>query len=285
MTSAKVFTAALALALLLTTMASMVMVTQNSQLSSENAANATRLRMNTILESGQNAVQMELAKMRNLTFDLALSLRATGLNGTAARAELNATLAVNPYAIDIATFDTHGIIQAVEPEQYRYLEGVDLSGGNKTKELLLFKVPTLSNTFASRGIARGAGYACPVFDQDGVFIGAVSTLFNVSTLMHAVLPQLTSGTGFTWWSMPLDGTEIFDTDATQTGHNLLYGPDYVNFPQVQALGWRLVNETSGRGSYSYLFSPTQLHIMNKECYWGTVGAEGLQWRLVLARLV
>ncbi|MEI6797538.1 MAG: hypothetical protein WCK39_11795, partial [Methanomassiliicoccales archaeon] len=272
MTSAKVFTAALAAALLLTTMASLVMVTQNSQLSSENSANATRLRMNTILESGQNAVEKELAQVRNLTFNLALSLRDTGLNGTAARAELNASLAASPYAIDIATFDTRGIIQAVEPEQYRYLEGVDLSGGNKTKELLLYKVPTLSNTFASRDIARGSGYACPVFNQSGVFIGAVSTLFNVSTLMKAVLPQLTYGTGFTWWAMQLDGTEIFDTDVTRIGHNLLYGPDYVNFPQVQALGWRMVNETSGHGSYSYLFSPAQLHVVNKECYWGTVGA-------------
>jgi hypothetical protein len=281
MSSAKAFTAALAAALLLTTVASLVMVNTNAQLSVDNSTNATRLRMNIILENGQNAVETELAQMRNLTFNLALSLRDTGLNGTAARAEINATLALNPYAIDVLTFNTSGIIQAVEPEQYRYLEGVDLSGGDNTKELLLYKVPTMSNTFASRGVVRGAGYACPVFDQDGVFLGAVSTLFNVSTLMNAVLPQLASGTGFTWWSMQLDGTEIYDTDATQIGNNLLYGPDYVAFPQVQALGWRMVNATSGYGSYSYLFSPTQLHLVNKECYWGTVGAEGLQWRLVL----
>lgn len=282
MSPSKAFTAALALALLLTTFASMVMVSLNVQLTSDQAAATTRLQMNSILDRGQMAVEKELEKVRNLTFDLALRLRATGLNGSAARAEIDATLASNPYAIDVVTFDTHGIIQAVQPEQYRYLEGEDLSGGNKTKELLLFKVPTLSNTFASRGVERGSGYACPVFDPDGVFLGAVSTLFNVSALMNAVLPQLTSGTGFTWWSVQLDGTEIYDTDVTQIGQNLIYGPDYVAFPQVQALGWRLVNETAGYGSYSYLYSPTSLHIVNKECYWITVGAEGIQWRLALA---
>lgn len=75
----------------------------------------------------------------------------------------------------------------MEPEKYRYLEGVDLSGGNKIGELLTFKVPTMSNAFEARSIQRSSGYACPVFDEEGAFIGAVSTLFDVAALMNATL--------------------------------------------------------------------------------------------------
>jgi hypothetical protein len=281
---AKALFAVLAVAVIIASSASVVLLNANSQSSSDKATAEMRLRMNSILAEGQMAVQAELEKVRNSTFDLALRLRATGISGAAANAELNRTLSLDPYAIDIITFNATGIVQTVEPQQYGYLVGVDLSGGNKTRELLLYKVPTMSNTFQSRGMPRGSGYACPVFDEDGVFLGAVSTLFNVSMLMGAVLPQLSAGTPFTWWSIQLDGTEIYDTDASQIGLNLLHDPVYQNFTEAVAMGWRMVNESCGYVTYSFgvtIGSPT----VTKECYFTSVGAEGIWWRLALTRRV
>jgi len=247
----------------------------------DKAASATKLHMNSILNMGQGAVQKEIEKVRNLTYDLALHLRTIGLNGTLAREELNQTLASNPYAIDILTFDRKGIVQAAEPERFRYLEGVDLSKGNKTAEQLLYKVPTMSNTFASRGIARGSGYACPVFDSEGLFIGAVSTLFDTAVLMNTTLPALTAGTTFTWFAMQLDGTEIYDTDPSQIGLNSLTDPTYANFTQLVDLGLRAVNGTSGYGTYTFTADLSTRQVVSKECFWTTIGAETIQWRLFL----
>lgn len=272
-------------ALIVAATASVLLSSSNAQLNKDNAAASIRSQMSSILERGQMAVEKEIEKVRNLTFDLALRLGETGLNGSLARDEIARSLALDPYAIDILTFDTHGIVQAVGPEQYRYLEGVDLSGGNKTAELLQHKVPTMSNTFQSRGIERGSGYACPVFDADGVFLGAVSTLYDVAALMNATLPILTIGTAFTWWSIQLDGTEIYDTDASQIGLNLLYSPEYSNYPQVRAVGWSSVNETCGYSTYSFTKDLGSQQIVTKECFWTTVGAESIQWRLALVHMM
>jgi hypothetical protein len=270
------------IALLVVSSSSVILYSSNSQLNKDGSASTTRLQMCSVLEKGQIAVDKEIEKVRNLTYDLALHLRWTGLNGTLARDEMNKTLALNPYAIDIVTFNARGIVQAAEPERFSYLEGVDLSGGNKTSELLTFKVPTMSNTFTARGIERGSGYACPVFDSNGTFVGAVSTLYSVTALMNATLPALTAGTTFTWFSMQLDGTEIYDTDASQIGMNTLTDPNYANFTQLVALGRRAVNEPSGYGTYSFVLDLTKQQIVSKECFWTTVGAESIQWRLFLA---
>lgn len=278
---AKAFLAIVMTALLVATTTSVILLNSNAQLNKDNAVISTRLEMSSILEKGQMAVENEIEKVRNLTLDLALRLSETGLNGSMARDEIDDTLALNPYAIDILTFDARGIVQAVEPEQYRYLEGVDLSGGNKTAELLQYKVPTMSNTFQSRGIERGSGYACPVFDPNGVFLGAVSTLYDVAALMNATLPYLTIDTTFTWWSIQRDGTEIYDTDASQIGLNLMHSPEYSNYSQVRALGWLLVNETSGYSTYSFTKDLGSQQVVTKECFWTTVEAESIQWRLAL----
>ncbi|HEY3421164.1 MAG TPA: hypothetical protein VGK23_11490 [Methanomassiliicoccales archaeon] len=237
--------------------------------------------MSSILEKGQTVVAKEIEKVRNQTYDLALRLGSAGLNGSIVRDEINRTLTMNPYAVDILTFNKKGIVQAIEPERFRYLEGVDLSGGNKTSELLKYKVSTMSNTFSSRGITRGSGYACPVFGANGTFIGAVSMLYDVGALMNATLPSLTAGTEFTWFAIQLDGTEIYDTDVSQIGMNTLTDPNYVNFTQLVALGWRSVNETNGYGTYSFVTDLGTKQVVSKECFWTTVGAETIQWRLFL----
>lgn len=277
--------AVLAVALLLSVSASAFLLSSNSQLGQDKATASTRLRMNSILDRGQMAVQAEIEKIRNLTIDLALTLRTAGMNSTAAREAMNATIEANAYIIDIITCDTHGVVLAAEPEKYRGIEGVNLTGDAKTDEWILNKVPVMSDTFLTHEGVYGSGYGCPVFAQDGSFLGGVSTLYNAAALMNGTLQPLSAGTGFTWWCMQLNGTLVYDTDAAQIGLNQLNGPEYIAFPELVTISWVMVNQSSGYGVYHFLKTLASGQTITKECFWTTVGAETIEWRLVLVHWV
>jgi hypothetical protein len=277
--------AVLVVALLLTLSAAAVLYTNNEQAQKDDSAASIRLTMNSILRNGQMAVENEIWKIRNLTVDLALMLRSTGMNSSEARMAMNLTMAQNEFIIDILTYDTNGIVLAAEPEEYRTIEGVDLSSGPKTMEALLHKVPVMSDTFVAREGVWGSGYGVPVFDGNGSFMGGVSTLYSASKLMNATLPGISAGTGFTWWCMQLNGTLVYDTDTAQVGLNQLNGREYYDYPELVAISWRMVNESSGYGVYHFLKTLNSGQMITKECFWTTVGAEGIQWRLVLVHWV
>lgn len=82
--------------------------------------------------------------------------------------------------------------------------------------------------------------------------------------------------------MHLDGTEVYDVDASQIGLNLLTSDEYANYTELLALGWRAINETSGYGTYSFVPELGDKQVVCKECFWTTVGAETIKWRLFLA---
>ena len=90
-----------------------MLLDSNSKLNKDNTTSTTKLQMYSLLEEGQAAVQKEIMKVRNVTLELALDLRSTGLNGTSARERINQTLAQDPYIIDILTYNATGTILAV----------------------------------------------------------------------------------------------------------------------------------------------------------------------------
>lgn len=185
---------------------------------------------------------------------------------------------------DVLTIDAGANVLAVEPEQYRFMEG-EVFDDNGTIELLTLKVPLMSSTFIAREGMGAATYACPVFDGDGMFIGAVSILYDVAALMNTTLPSLTVGTAFTWFSMQLNGMEVYDTDASQIGKNTLTDPLYANYTQLLDTARRSINETSGYGTYSFVVEAGAHQTVNKEVYWTTVGTDTVHWRLYLAHAV
>jgi len=276
----KVMLGILVAAFIIAASASVVLLEKNAELEDDKKESSTQLCMTSTLMRGQIAVENELEKVRAYMIALAFELGETGLNGTLANAALNGSLASNPYAIDILTFNTTGIVQAIEPETYGYMEGVDLSDG-KTNELIEHKILTMSSTFQARGIDRGLGYACPVYDTDGKFLGAVSALVDMEALMNATLPSLIEGTSFTWFCMQWDGTEIYDTDESQIGLNAMTDPIYANWTAWLEVGARALNETSGYGTYSFTTEVGLGDVIEKECFWTSVGAETTDFRLFI----
>jgi hypothetical protein len=267
-------------ALLLSVTASGVLLSSNAQLQSERNSSSTRLQMTTALGEGQMAVQNHISRLNALVTGLSVNCTQLGLNGTTLRAQINATMAADSCILSMITFDTHGIVIAAEPASNHFMEGINLSYSDNIARSLATKMPFMSDVLQPLHGPAGVALDIPVFDTAGVFQGGVSALYSISALMNGTLPTLSTGMPFTWWSMQLNGTEIYDTDPLQIGQNNL-GPATDPFPQAKALSWRVVNESYGYGSYSFFVNMDTQQVVTKECYWSTVGLHGTQWRLTI----
>jgi sensor domain CHASE-containing protein len=265
--------------LLLSATVSVWLCSENARLDQDGSSASTRLQMNEVLSEAQMAVQGQIKKVDALVSNVSMNISTLGLNGTQVRAKLTAVLESNAYVLDIITYDINGVVIAAEPEAYSSLEGTDLSTQEIVVKLLTTKMPVMSGVFSSTEGEMGAVFAAPVFDADGQFIGAISALFSASALMDGTLPHLLEGTEFTFCCVQLDGTDIYDTDTAQIGMNLV--TDYTDYPEVQEIGRRLADEPTGHGSYSYLVSIGDDEVVDKECYWTTIGSHGITWRLVI----
>ncbi|OPY34250.1 MAG: hypothetical protein A4E32_00522 [Methanomassiliicoccales archaeon PtaU1.Bin124] len=272
--------AILAVALIVMVSVSFVQLDSNSKLRNDNAASATKVEMSSLLAEGQSAVQKEMLEIRSLTRDLASGLGQVGLNGTDAREKMRAALAHNGFIIDILTYDVNGTVQAVVPSTYSNLEGVTLTDA-WTKMVLQNRTPVMSDTFLAKEHVRAAGYGYPVFNGDGVFIGAVSPLIDLAELMNSTLSAISFGTQYTWMAMQLDGVIIFDADASQIGMNTLTDPSFANYTQLLAVAQKAANEGSGYGTYTFTVELGGKQVVSKECLWLTIGMETVQWRLFL----
>ncbi|MDD1772892.1 MAG: cache domain-containing protein [Methanomassiliicoccales archaeon] len=269
--------------LLVSATVSVLLYSDNARLDQDGSSASTRLQMNEVLSKAQMAVQGQIKKVDALVSNVSMNISTLGLNGTQVRAKLIAALESNAYILDIITYDINGMVMAAEPEACRSLEGTNLSAQETVVKLLTTKMPVMSEVFSSTEGETGAVFAAPVFDADGQFIGAVSALFSASALMNGTLPHLLEGTEFAFFCAQLDGTDIYDTDTAQIGMNLI--TDYVDYPEVQDIGRRLVNESTGHGTYSYLISLGDDTVVDKECYWTTVGSHGITWRLIIIHQV
>jgi polar amino acid transport system substrate-binding protein len=270
----------LAMALLVSLSINAAVYSVNTQLSSDNSAASTQVQMETTLAKAQMYMQGAFKKIDAAMVNASVNLAPYGLNGTQARSVLNASLAVDSSMINVLTFDTAGVVIAAEPTSSYALVGKDLSWAPDVQRLLSTRMPQMNDVLRNPLNVSGAVLVAPVFDANGVFLGGVGTLFNASALMGRVVPPLLVGTEFTTWCIQGDGVEVYDTDPTQIGLNIT-GPDYNDYPTVQAMGWRMINETSGYITYSFA---TSLHSgvqVTKECYWTSIGMHGVMWRLAI----
>ena len=73
---------------------------------------------------------------------------------------------------------------------------------------------------------------------------------------------------------------VYDSDPAQQWNNLFKTAAYANYTSLLTLGYQIVKEPSGYGTYNYNdIGTTQL--TQKECFWTTISAYGQEWRLII----
>ena len=188
----------------------------------------------------------------------------------------------SPYVIDSAFIDNKGIMKFIEPDQYRRYEGSDISRQEAVITMLKTKKPRMGNSFLSVEGIKSVDIEHPVFSKGKQFLGSVSILIKPDEIIRAVAAPIEKDTGVNYLVMQKDGLILYETDQKQIGLNSFTDPSYQNYPQLIALGKRMVKEKKGKGFYSFEAQGTK-NVVKKIAVWETIPFFNNDWVVVAYR--
>jgi hypothetical protein len=240
----------------------------------------------TLMPAVESFAREAQASLEHLDRNLARAARdlaqSGGLAGPEAREALRALLKSSPQAIDVCAVDLQGRMVAIEPEAYRQLEGSDISGQEQVRRLWQGKRPVMSQVLRTVEGIEAVDMEHPVFNGNGDLLGSVSVLFRPEALLEAAWDKTETHQDLEPWAMDAAGRIIHDQDKHEVDRLLFSDDLYQGFPQLLAMGRRMLAEPRGGGMYSF---PAQggRQALTKDCAWATVELHGVWWRLVVAR--
>lgn len=232
-----------------------------------------------VLETVSKRVAGMLAIIDGRVAEVGRALSHAGTDQKKVRRALKWLCESTPDSVDCVFIGPDGRIASVEPAEYRYAEGTDVSGHDVTIRARETARPYLSPVF---GIVEGFNAAVlhhPVL-RNGEYAGAVSFPVRIDTIVAEQSRQALRGkSGFDVWAVQPDGLIVYDPRAEATGENLLSGPSSHGRHELAALGSRLAGER--QGSASYTLTQGERDIVRKEALWTTVEKYGTEWRVVV----
>ena len=180
------------------------------------------------------------------------------------------------YVIDSAFVDNRGIMKFIEPQQYRKHEGSNIAGQEAVANMMKTRKPWMGNAFVSVEGIKSIDIEYPVFSKDKQFLGSISMLIKHDELIHSAAGKTEKERGVNCMVMQKDGLILYKTDQTQIGHNTFTDPLYQDFPEVIALGKRMIKEKEGEGFYSFT-TPGTRRVVKKRTVWRTVHFFNNDW--------
>ncbi len=277
------FSIVLVLLLVMSGIGFTVLYVQSANSAKEKSDLTAKVEMTEALNSIQARAWSELVKADENLTKASVSLRSTGLNGTAARAIMTGLLENISYGVDIVTVDSDGRIVAAEPSKYQSSEGEDIGGQAQVVRLHETLMPVMSDVFTMVEGFEATDMQVPVFDQGGKFVGSISVTINLQEMLKDIVGEELAGTSFQFTCLQTDGAELYDTDESQIGRNLFTDPIYQNYTETLTFMHQVVLVSQGHGTYQYYRSVASGELVNKEVYWSSFGLHGAEWRLLVIR--
>ena len=218
---------------------------------------------------------------------LSHAAKETGKLGLHNEAEIRKLLQKNyndgkPHVINSAFIDGKGMMKMIEPDQYRKYEGSDISQQEAVIKMLKTKKPRMGNLFLAVEGIKSVDIECPVFSKGQQFLGSVSVLVKPDELIRSVAAAIEKDAGVHCWVMQKDGVILYETDPAQTGLNIFSDDLYKNYPELIALGKRMVKEKKGKGFYTFQALGTK-SIVKKQAAWKTIHFFNNDWIVVAYR--
>ncbi|OPY65660.1 MAG: hypothetical protein A4E57_03086 [Syntrophorhabdaceae bacterium PtaU1.Bin034] len=198
------------------------------------------------------------------------------------RAEIRSLCADKPYAIDCSFLNAQGVIQLVEPQQFRKFEGTSLASQAVTAHIINTKKPVLTDLFTGVEDRQAVVASYPVFNKNKEYVGSTGVFFTPEVLIQKAIEGLPLGKGVQIDVLQRDGTSVFALDPAQRRKNILRDPEYSGFSELRDLGARIVKEPEGTGRYRYLI-PGGQQVARKRALWKTVTLYDNFWRVVVTQ--
>lgn len=258
---------------------------QSRSVSEQNSAANTKLEMSRILTQVQLQVNAELESLDRSLKSACARLSTTDLQNSQARGILCELAANNSFIVNAAVSDVRDALLAVEPSQYRSIEGQDIANQEQNIQMHQTMQPVMSTMILLVEGFYGVVMVAPIFNVNGTFVGSLSLVIQPSELLKSAIAPAVEGTPYSMWAMQTNGTLLYDPDPVQQGKNLFTDPIYVNYPTVQAFTRHVADEQAGYGTYEYHQDTVAGNLVSKEAFWATAGIYGTQWRLVIIHLL
>jgi len=110
-------------------------------------------------------------------------------------------------------------------------------------------------------------------------LGYVSALFKPEALLGGTIGPATEIRAIKVNVRQIDGMVIYCSNGKETGKNLLTDPRYKDYPELLAMGEKMVTQKTGSAEYTYISDSTGQPV-KKTAFWTTIGLHDTEWRLV-----
>lgn len=233
-------------------------------------------------ENMRQILQSKLKNLNNAVEKAAEKIAVSGLNGDETRGILSGLCRKYPYLVDASTTDPGGKLVTVEPEACRRFEGVDTSTTEASKkyqaDAAANRRPMLSSVFRAVEGVDAVVLTWPVITRQGELLGFVGALFKPGDMLSGTTAPAAEMRAIEVHVLQTDGLVIYCSSERETGKNVLTDQRYKDYPEMEAMGKKLVSEKTGLYKYTFPSAITGKPAA-KTIVWDTLELNGTKWRL------
>lgn len=183
--------------------------------------------------------------------------------------------------IDCSLIDREGVLQLIEPPEYRRSEGEGVGEQEQMRRLRETRKPVISGVFKAVERVCAVDLEHPLLDGRGRFTGSVSILFRPDQMIVGSLPASLLEGEYEVIVMQTDGLVLYDAHTSGIGRNVFTDPLYQQYPELLALGRRNIYERSGFGTYGFRAEEPPYEPVTLAELWDTVDLHGTEWRVLI----
>ena len=186
-----------------------------------------------------------------------------------------------PLVVEISYVDDKGILAYVEPEEFRHIEGSDISNQEHITQAFQTKDKSLSKIFMLLEGYYGVIMCNPILLNNTVY-GITSVVFKPEDNIKHLTDPIISGKVDDFFVMEENGAMIYDTDVSQIGRNVFTDELYQGFPEMIATAHTVVSNNEGKTYYSF-WDKTKQKTVKKAVWWKTSDYYGNKWKFCIVK--